>query len=80
MSGLYDYGPPRTAHAVKGILAARLKGDKEAEGARTVEGEGADKKDPKKRKLKDIPPVKLDKVVDEYQEILAKVGGHELIH
>jgi len=70
----------RTDHTVKEILEARLKGDKEAKGAKIVEEEDADKKN-RKLKLKDIPPVKLDdKVVEEYQEILAKVGGYELIH
>jgi len=49
-------------------------------GQNIIEEEDADKKN-RKWKLKDIPPVKLDdKVVEEYQEILAKVGGYELIH
>ena len=65
---------------VKEILEARLNGDKEASGAKIVEEEGADKKK-RKKKLKDIQPMKLDdKVVEEYQEILAKVGGYERIH
>jgi len=70
----------RADHIVEEILEARLKGDKEARGAKIVEEEDADKKK-RKKKLKDIQAIKLDdKVVQEYQEILAKVGGHEPIH
>ena len=70
----------RADHTVKEILEARLNGDKEARGAKIVEEEDADKKK-RKKKLKDIQAMKLDdKVVEEYQEILAKVSSYELIH
>ena len=45
----------RTDHTVEEILAARLKGDKEAKRAKIVEEEGADKKNQKKKEVEGYP-------------------------
>lgn len=79
----------RADHLVEEVIEARLKGDKEArakdggknvaveETAQDVEG-GEDKKK-RKKKVKDIKVVKLDDaVVQEYEEILAKVWGFQI--
>lgn len=68
----------RADHFVESILEARLKGDKEARGQAVEE-----KDDPKKKKKKTKSEmVRLDDaVVQEYEEILAKIdnyGGAEL--
>jgi len=69
----------RADHTIEEILEARLRGDKEARGGKIAEEEDTDKKK-RKRKLKDIGTVKLDdEVIQEYEGILAKVGGPELI-
>jgi glycyl-tRNA synthetase len=62
----------RADHFVEEVLGARLKGDKEARGLKVEEKEEDAKK--KKKKSKTIEAVKLDDaVVQEYEEILAKV-------
>jgi glycyl-tRNA synthetase len=62
----------RADHFVEEILSQRLKGDKEARGQKVVEEEADPSK--KKRKVKETKAVKLeDAVVQEYEEILAKV-------
>ncbi|KAM3510521.1 hypothetical protein MY11210_005821 [Beauveria gryllotalpidicola] len=68
----------RADHFVEAVLEARLNGDKEARGEKVEE-----KDDPKKKKKKTkTEAVKLDDaVVQEYQEVLAKIdnyGGFEL--
>lgn len=68
----------RADHFVEAVLEARLKGDKEARGEKVEE-----KDDPKKKKKKTkTEAVKLDDaVVQEYEEVLAKIdnyGGPEL--
>jgi len=70
----------RADHFVEAVLEARLKGDKEARGQKVVE----DKDDPTKKKKKKAKSeaVKLDDaVVQEYEEVLARIdnyGGPEL--
>lgn len=63
----------RADHFVEEVLEARLKGDKEARGIKIEEKEEDPKK--KKRKAKNVAEaVKLDDaVVQEYEEVLAKV-------
>jgi len=66
----------RADHLVEEVLEARLKGDKEARGLKIEEEEEADAKK-KKKKVKDVKALRLDDaVVNEYEEILAKVGAH----
>ena len=71
----------RADHLVEEVLEARLKGDKEARGQKVEVDEEKEAKK-KNRKKKDNTAVKLeDKVVQEYEEILAKIdnyGGEEL--
>ena len=71
----------RADHLVEEVLEGRLRGDKEARGEKVVVDEEKEAKK-KSRKLKDKSVVKLDdKVVQEYEEILAKIdnyGGVEL--
>ena len=70
----------RADHLVEGALEARLKGDKEARGQKFEEKEEDLKK--KKKKGPKSTAVKLDdEVVQEYEEVLAKIdnyGGDEL--
>jgi glycyl-tRNA synthetase len=61
---------------VEEVLEARLKGDKEARGQK-VEPEAEDPKK-KKKKVKNITAVKLeDSVVQEYEEVLAKIDNYD---
>jgi hypothetical protein len=70
----------RADHLVEEVLEGRLKGDKEARGVKQEETEDADAKK-KKKKVKEIKVVKLDDaVVQEYEEILAKVGSFPRLH
>lgn len=65
----------RADHLVEEVLESRLKGDKEARGQKVE-----DKEDPKKKKkkVKEIQAVKLDDaVVQEYEEILAKIDNYD---
>jgi glycyl-tRNA synthetase len=65
----------RADHFVEEVLEARLKGDKEARGLKIEDKEEDPKK--KKKKSKVAEAVKLDDaVVQEYEEILAKVWPH----
>ena len=70
----------RADHLVEEVLESRLKGDKEARGQKVEVDEEKEAK--KKRKAKDTKAVKLDdNVVQEYEEIMAKIdnyGGDEL--
>ncbi|KAK8221249.1 glycyl-tRNA synthetase 1 [Phyllosticta capitalensis] len=66
----------RADHLVEEVLESRLKGDKEARGQKITE----EKEDPKKKKkkVKEIKAVKLeDSVVQEYEEILAKIDNYD---
>ncbi|CAI6333928.1 unnamed protein product [Periconia digitata] len=66
----------RADHLVEEVLEARLKGDKEARGLK-VEVEEEDPKK-KKKKVKSIAVVKLDDaVVQEYEEVLAKIDNYD---
>ncbi|KAF2095290.1 glycyl-tRNA synthetase [Rhizodiscina lignyota] len=66
----------RADHLVEEVLESRLKGDKEARGQK-VEVEEEDPKK-KKKKVKEIKAVKLDDaVVQEYEEILAKIDNYD---
>ena len=71
----------RADHLVEETLESRLKGDKEARGQEVVVNEEKEAKK-KKSKVKKTVVEKLDdKVVQEYEEILAKIdnyGGPEL--
>ncbi|KHN95088.1 glycyl-tRNA synthetase 1 [Metarhizium album ARSEF 1941] len=64
----------RADHFVEAILEARLNGDKEARGQKVEE-----KDDPKKKKKKaKSEAVKLeDAVVQEYQEVLARIDNYD---
>ncbi|KIM94920.1 hypothetical protein OIDMADRAFT_134864 [Oidiodendron maius Zn] len=65
----------RADHFVEEVLGARLKGDKEARGLKVEEKEEDAKK--KKKKSKTTEAVKLDDaVVQEYEEILAKIDNY----
>lgn len=70
----------RADHLVEEVLESRLKGDKEARGQKVEVDEEKEAK--KKRKTKDAKQIKLDDaVVQEYEEVLAKIdnyGGDEL--
>ncbi|KAH7349893.1 glycyl-tRNA synthetase [Plectosphaerella cucumerina] len=64
----------RADHFVEDVLEARLKGDKEARGVKVEEVDDPTKK--KKRKQK-TEAVKLeDAVVQEYEEVLAKIDNY----
>ncbi|KAF2457288.1 hypothetical protein BDY21DRAFT_286222 [Lineolata rhizophorae] len=66
----------RADHLVEEVLEARLKGDKEARGVKVEDKDEEDAKK-KKKKVKDIKAVKLDDaVVQEYEEILAKIDNY----
>lgn len=65
----------RADHFVEEVLSARLKGDKEARGVKVEEKEEDPSK--KKRKVKGTKAAKLeDAVVQEYEEILAKIDNY----
>ncbi|KAH7116990.1 glycyl-tRNA synthetase-like protein [Dendryphion nanum] len=65
----------RADHLVEEVLESRLKGDKEARGQKVEETEEDPKK--KKKKVKNIAAIKLDDaVVQEYEEILAKIDNY----
>ncbi|KAF7957890.1 hypothetical protein EAE96_003457 [Botrytis aclada] len=67
----------RADHFVEDILESRLRGDKEARGVKVVEEEEDPSKKKKKKKTKGIEAVKLDDtVVQEYEEILAKIDNY----
>ncbi|KAK9479309.1 hypothetical protein V1514DRAFT_328293 [Lipomyces japonicus] len=66
----------RVDHLVEEVLESRLKGDKEARGqAATTPASGEEKK--RKKKVKEIKAIKLDdSVVQEYEEVLARIDGY----
>jgi glycyl-tRNA synthetase len=65
----------RADHFVEDVLETRLKGDKEARGEKVEEKEADPKK--KKKKAGKAEAVKLDDaVVQEYEEILAKIDNY----
>ena len=66
----------RADHLVEEVLETRLKGDKEARGQKVEVDEEKEAK--KKRKAKDTKVLKLDDaVVNEYEEILAKIDNYD---
>ncbi|BFZ59366.1 Glycine--tRNA ligase 1, mitochondrial [Saitoella coloradoensis] len=69
----------RADHLIEEVLEARLKGDKEARGvAEEAPKEEDDKKAKRKKKVKEIKAVKLeDAVVQEYEEVLAKIDNYD---
>ena len=67
----------RADHLVEEVLEARLKGDKEARGQKVVVDEEKESKKKKKSK-QEAKAVKLeDAVVQEYEEILAKIDNFD---
>ncbi|KAF2463709.1 glycyl-tRNA synthetase-like protein [Lindgomyces ingoldianus] len=65
----------RADHLVEEVLESRLKGDREARGQKVEEEKDDPKK--KKKKVKSIAAVKLDDaLVQEYEEILAKIDNY----
>jgi hypothetical protein len=67
----------RADHFVEQVLEARLKGDKEARGIKVEEKED-DPKKKKKKKVKNTEAVRLeDAVVQEYEEVLARVWSSD---
>ncbi|KAL6706688.1 Glycine--tRNA ligase 1, mitochondrial [Coniothyrium glycines] len=65
----------RADHLVEEVLEARLKGNKQARGEK-IEAEEEDPKK-KKKKVKNIAAVKLDDaVVQDYEEVLAKIDNY----
>ena len=64
----------RADHVVEEVLASRLRGNKEARGLTTEDNNEDANVKKKRRKGKDVEAVKIDdKVVQEYEEVLAKV-------
>lgn len=68
----------RADHLVKGVLEARLAGDREARG-KAAEPEKEDDKKKKKKKVKTTAVKLEDSVVEEYESILAQVSVTHLI-
>lgn len=67
----------RADHLVEAVLEARLKGDKEARGKKVEEKQEEDEKKKKKKKNVKSEAVKLDdKVVDEFEYILAQIDNY----
>ena len=65
----------RADHLVEEVLESRLKGNKEARGQKVVVD--AEKEAKRKKKVKGTEAVKLDdSVVQEYEEILAKIDNY----
>ena len=65
----------RADHLVEEVLESRLKGDKEARGQKVIVD--AEKEAKRKKKVKGTEVVKLDdSVVQEYEEILAKIDNY----
>ena len=65
----------RVDHLVEEVLESRLKGNKEARGQKVVVD--AEKEAKRKKKVKGTEAVKLDdSVVQEYEEILAKIDNY----
>ena len=66
----------RADHLVEGVLEARLKGDKEARGAQVQEKED-DPSKKKKKKVKSVAVQLEDAVVQEYEEVLARIDNYD---
>lgn len=67
----------RADHLVEEVLEARLKGDKAARGIEIEEVEESDDKKKRKKKVKEIQNIKLDdKLVEEYEFVLAQIDGY----
>lgn len=67
----------RADHFVEAVLEARLKGDKEARGQKFEEKVEEDAKKKKRKAKSVVEAVKLDDaVVQEYEEILAKIDNY----
>ncbi|BGP14007.1 hypothetical protein JCM10213_005592 [Rhodosporidiobolus nylandii] len=66
----------RADHLVEGVLEARLKGDKEARGVKEVQEEEDATQKKKKKKVKSVAVKLEDKVVEEYETILAKIDNY----
>jgi glycyl-tRNA synthetase len=67
----------RADHVIEEVLEARLKGDKEARGAK-VEAVESSKKKKKSKVNAAVEAVKLDDaVVKEYEEVLAKIDNYD---
>lgn len=65
----------RADHLVEEVLELRLKGDKEARGQKAVVDEEKEAK--RKKKIKGAEAVKLeDSLVQEYEEVLAKIDNY----
>ena len=69
----------RADHVIEEVLEARLKGDKEARGQKVEVTNDAEKKIKKKAKAKNASEaLKLDDaVIQEYEEILAKIDNYD---
>ncbi|MCJ1356138.1 MAG: Glycine--tRNA ligase 1, mitochondrial [Icmadophila ericetorum] len=66
----------RADHLVEEVLESRLRGDKEARGQKVELDEEKEAK--KKRKTKEAKAIKLDDaVVQEYEEVLAKIDNYD---
>ncbi|KAK4058718.1 Glycine--tRNA ligase 1, mitochondrial [Microbotryomycetes sp. JL221] len=66
----------RADHLVEGVLEARLKGDKEARGAK-IEEQVDDPSKKKKKKVKSVAVQLEDAIVQEYEEVLAKIDNYD---
>jgi glycyl-tRNA synthetase len=66
----------RADHLVKNVLEARLAGDKEARGFAALPKDDEKDKKKKKKASKSVAIQLDDKVVKEYERILAQVGPH----
>ncbi|BGP06170.1 Glycine--tRNA ligase 1, mitochondrial [Rhodotorula toruloides] len=66
----------RADHLIEGVLEARLKGDKEARGVKELQEEEDATAKKKKKKVKSVAVKLDDKVVEEYEQILAKIDNY----
>ncbi|BGP22940.1 glycyl-tRNA synthetase [Rhodotorula toruloides] len=66
----------RADHLIEGVLEARLKGDKEARGVKEVAEEEDATAKKKKKKVKSVAVKLEDKVVEDYEQILAKIDNY----
>lgn len=67
----------RADHFVEAVLEARLKGDKEARGQKVEDKEEEDPKKKKKKKAKSEAIKLEDAVVQEYEEVLARIDNYD---
>ncbi|PRQ73937.1 hypothetical protein AAT19DRAFT_15504 [Rhodotorula toruloides] len=66
----------RADHLIEGVLEARLTGDKEARGVKELQEEEDATAKKKKKKVKSVAVKLDDKVVEEYEQILAKIDNY----